>query len=267
MRSTNRQTGRALGAALLAAACAFAGSAFAGGPLYVVPSGGTLKPAHWDVTSPVKVYLDKGPLNVGSSCVVDPETYECVLDDNGNPVVPVLDEKAGDDLVASTVYQWSHVPTSNFRAAIAGRSPVDITGANVWDYIGKYNGGGIQTIYDADNSVIMEVTGGDGYGVLGIASPEYASDQDPTQIIEGWQIIGGSFLNATQHRSDLRRRDPRVRPRHQPRAHAGQRLLREQQPGCDGRPTPAVPSRRARTSAAPRLPAIRRRTRSRPCTR
>ena len=197
MRSANRQTGRALGAAVLAAACAFAGSAFAGGPLYLVPSGGTLKPAHWDVTSPVKVYLDKGPLNVGSSCVVDPETYECVLDDNGNPVVPVLDEKAGDDLVASTVYQWSHVPTSNFRAAIAGRSPVDITGANVWDYIGKYNGGGIQTIYDADNSVIMEVTGGDGYGVLGIASPEYTSDQDPTQIIEGWQIIGGSFLNAT----------------------------------------------------------------------
>src|SRR5512137_2100800 len=114
MRSTNRQTGRALGAALLAAACAFAGNVFAGGALYLVPSGGTLKPAHWDVTNPVKVYLDKGPLNIGSGCVLDPETYECVLNGNGNPVVPVLDEKAGDDLVASTVYQWSHVPTSNF---------------------------------------------------------------------------------------------------------------------------------------------------------
>ena len=197
MRSTNPRTGRALGAALLATACAFAGNVFAGGALYLVPSGSTLLPARWDVSTPVKVYLDRGPLNVGSSCVVNPETYECVLDDNGNPVIPVLDEKAGDELVASTVYQWSNVPTSNFRAMIAGRSPVDITGANVWDYIGKYNGGGIQTIYDADNSVIMEITGGDGYGVLGIASPEYLSEQNPTQIIEGWQIIGGSFLNAT----------------------------------------------------------------------
>jgi hypothetical protein len=182
-------------AVLLCTGITFAGIALAGGPLYVVPVGGTMKPLHWQGT--VQVYLDRGNLNVGTDCVRDPQTYECVLDENGNPVYPVLDQQAGDDLVAATVAQWSGVPTSSFRAAIAGRAPVDITGANVADYIGKYNGGGIQTIYDADNSVIMALTGGQGWGVLGIASPEITSAQDPTQIIEGWQVIGGSFLNAT----------------------------------------------------------------------
>ena len=165
--------GARCGAALLAAACAFAGSAFAGGPLYVVPSGGTLKPAHWDVTARSRSTWTRAPLSWAPAVRSDQNVR--VRAATMASVVPVLDEKAGDELVAGTVDQWSRVPTSNFRAAIAGRSPVDITGANVWDYIGKYNGGGIQTIYDADNSVIMEVTGGDGYGVLGIASPEYTS--------------------------------------------------------------------------------------------
>ena len=129
---------------------------------------------------------------------MDPETYECVLDDERQPGrTRCWTSRQATTWWPARSAQWSGVPTSSFRAAVAGRSPVDITGANVADYIGKYNGGGIQTIYDADNSVIMELTGGDGYGVLGIASPEYVSDQDPTQIIEGWQIIGGSFLNAT----------------------------------------------------------------------
>ena len=178
-------------AALLA--CAVAAPALAGGALYVVPVNGVMKPARWAGT--VKVYLDQGNLNVGSSCVVD-ENWNCVLDANGNPVYPVLDQQAGDDLVAATVAQWSSVPTSSFRAQVAGRSAVDITGANVWNYIGAYNGGGIQTIYDADNSVIDALTGGYGYGVLGVASPEYLAD-DGITIVEGWQVIGGSMLNAT----------------------------------------------------------------------
>jgi hypothetical protein len=195
MRSANSFASRALRVAVLTAAVSCAGTALAGGPLYVVPVGGTMKPIRWEGT--VKVYLDRGNLSVGSDCVRDPDTYECELDENGNPVYPVLDQQAGDELVAATLAQWSGVTTSSFRATIAGRSQVDITGANVADYLGEYNGGGIQTIYDADNSVIMELTGGQGYGVLGIASPEILSDENPTEIIEGWQIIGGSFLNAT----------------------------------------------------------------------
>lgn len=194
MRSIDTFAGRMLcGAFAVLATCAVVTPARAGGPLYLVPVGGTLQPARWEGT--VKVYLDRGNLNVGTSCVVD-ENYDCVLDSSGNPVYPVLDQQAGDDLVAATVAQWSSVPTSSFRATIAGRASVDITGANVWEYIGKFNGGGIQTIYDADNTVIDALTGGNGYGVLGIASPEYLAD-GTNQIIEGWQVIGGSFLNAT----------------------------------------------------------------------
>jgi hypothetical protein len=196
MRSTDSFASLALRGCLAAiVACGSIAPAFAGGPLYVVPVNGVMKPMRWEGT--VKVYLDQGNLSVGTECVRDPDTYDCVLDANGNPTYPVLDQHAGDDLVAATVAQWSGVPTSSFRAVIAGRAIVDITGANVSDYIGKYNGGGIQTIYDADNSVIDALTGGNGWGVLGVASPEFASESNPTQIIEAWQVIGGSFLNAT----------------------------------------------------------------------
>ncbi len=134
-------------------ACAVAGPALAGGPAVRRPRR-RARSSRCTGSGTVKVYLDKG----------EPErrlaVLTCECDQNGNWVCvkvfdgPVLDQQAGDDLVAATVAQWSGVPTSSFRAAIAGRSPVDITGANVYDYIGKYNGGGIQTIYDADNSVI-----------------------------------------------------------------------------------------------------------------
>ena len=194
MRSADtvlRRARRGAVAALLA--CAAAAPALAGGPLYVVPVNGVMKPVRWSGT--VRVYLDVGNLNVGMNCIVD-ENYNCVLDEAGNPVYPVLDQQAGDDLVAATVAQWSSVPTSSFRATIAGRSPVDITGANVAQYIGADNGGGIQTIYDADGSVIDALTGGYGFGVLGIASPEFLAP-DGITITEGWQVIGGSFLSAT----------------------------------------------------------------------
>jgi len=195
MRSANSTAGRALRRCLAAiVACASIAPAFAGGPLYVTPVNGVMKALHWAGT--VQVHLDMGNLNVGWTCNWD--TGSCVKEFNG----PVLDQQAGDDLVAATVAQWSGVPTSSFRAAIADRSPVDITGANVGEYIGidgtpRYNGGGIQVIYDADNSVIDALAGGDGYGILGVASPEFASASDPSQIIEGWLVIGGSFLNAT----------------------------------------------------------------------
>ena len=162
--------------------------------MWLVPVGNTVKPAHWEGT--VKVILDKGPLS--TRCRRD-ENYECKLDANGNPVLEVLlRQKDGDDLVINTVKQWSSVPTSSFRASVSSRrSPVNITGANVANYIGKYNGGGIQVIYDADNSVISEVTGGDAYGILGIASPEFLASEGSTEIVEGWLIIGGAWLEAT----------------------------------------------------------------------
>jgi len=193
MRSTNLKRRAMRGVLATFVACATAGPALAGGALYVTPVNGVVKPLRWSGT--VQVYLDQGDLNRGWQPQWQCDEFTCIQVKEFTGVN--LGQQAGDDLVAATVAQWSGVPTSSFRAAIAGRSPVDITGANVFDYIGKANGGGIQTIYDADNSVIDTLVGGDGYGILGVASPEFASATDPTVIVEGWQVIGGSFLNAT----------------------------------------------------------------------
>jgi len=84
MRSADtvlRRARRGAVAALLA--CAAAAPALAGGPLYVVPVNGVMKPVRWSGT--VRVYLDVGNLNVGMNCIVD-ENYNCVLDEAGNPL-------------------------------------------------------------------------------------------------------------------------------------------------------------------------------------
>jgi hypothetical protein len=164
MRSANRFIGQALrgGLAVIVASAWFA-PAFAGGPLFIVPSGGTLKPARWEGT--VKVYTDQGTLGA-------------------------LDNATANKLVANAVKQWSSVPTSSFRAEIAGTLPFDVTGANAGQVIGASNGGGIHVIFDSDGSVIRDFMGA-GDGVLGIASPEYLAGEGSTQIVEGWVIIRG----------------------------------------------------------------------------
>jgi hypothetical protein len=145
------------------AAGALIAPAFAGGPLIVVQSGGALKPARWEGT--VKVYTDQGSLGA-------------------------LDNAAANKLVANAIKQWSSVPTSSFRAVIAGTLPFDVTGANAGQIIGASNGGGIQVIYDSDGSVLADFIGV-GPGVLGIASPEFLAGEGSNQIVEGWVIIRG----------------------------------------------------------------------------
>jgi len=164
MQSANRNAGSAIRRSLFAlAAFAWLSPALGGGPLFVVPSGGTLKPARWEGT--VQVYTDQGTLGA-------------------------LDHATANKLVANAVKQWSSVPTSSFRAVIAGQLSFDVTGANAGQVIGASNGGGIQVIYDSDGSVIGDFIGA-GPGVLGIASPEYLAGPDSTQIVEGWVIIRG----------------------------------------------------------------------------
>ncbi len=164
MRGANACARLALRLTLTAAAAvAYVGTAIAGGPLYVVPSGGTLQPARWVGT--VKVYTDQGTLGV-------------------------LSNAAANKIVQDSIAQWSSVSTSSFRAQIAGTLPYDITGANADKVIGASNGGGVQVIYDSDGSVINDFMGA-GPGVLGIATPEYAAGEGSTQIIEGWVIVRG----------------------------------------------------------------------------
>src|SRR5580765_7541554 len=133
MRSANSIVRRVLKRSVIAlAAYALIAPAFAGGPLLVVQSGGALKPARWEGT--VKVYTDQGTLGT-------------------------LDNATANKLVANAVKQWSSVPTSSFRAVIAGQLPFDVTGANAGQVIGASNGGGIQIIFDSDGSVIGDFMG------------------------------------------------------------------------------------------------------------
>src|SRR5215203_3270998 len=60
-------------------------------------------PYRWDVSTPVKIYTDNGPFEIIST--VDGAT--------------VSSDKA-DRAVAFAANQWSSVPTSSFRAEIAG---------------------------------------------------------------------------------------------------------------------------------------------------
>jgi uncharacterized membrane protein len=164
MRSADRfvARGRRAGLAGILLA-AWSVHALAGGPLYVVPSGGKLVPARWEGT--VNVYTDQGSLGA-------------------------LPNATANQLVANSLQQWSSVATSSFRAEIAGTLPFDVTGANAGTVIGTRNGEGIHVIYDSDGSVIADFMGA-GYGVLGIASPEYLAAEGSTRIVEGWVIITG----------------------------------------------------------------------------
>jgi hypothetical protein len=81
--------------------------ALAGGPLLVVPTDHGLQPAKWQGT--VNVYTDLGTLGV-------------------------VDNALANQLVKSSLQQWSSVATSSFRAQVAGTMADlglgDITGAN-----------------------------------------------------------------------------------------------------------------------------------------
>ena len=146
MRSADAVARAALRVTLVAAVVvASFGTAFAGGPLYLVPSGGTLQPARWEGT--VHVYTDQGTLGA-------------------------LSNARANQLVQNALTQWSSVRRRVFVRGSPARCPFDVTGANAGQVIGVSNGGGIQVIYDSDGSVIDDFIGA-GPGVLGIATPEY----------------------------------------------------------------------------------------------
>ena len=171
----SRKNHRLTLAAALAASLV-AGTAQAGGPLFLGDSG---QPLAWDVSTPVKVYTDLGDL-----CDTDGQYphYGC------------LTNEQADAAVAFGFEQWSSVPTSSFGAGVAGDFADiglgDITGANAGDVIGTWNGGGYHVMYDADGSIIRDFYGAPG-GVLGISSPEYAEGD---VITESWAIINAAAV-------------------------------------------------------------------------
>jgi uncharacterized membrane protein len=156
-------------ATLLLAAGLFATTApsVAGGPLIVVPTSEGLRPARWH--GQVNVYTDLGTLGV-------------------------VDNALATGLVAQSLSEWTSVPMSSFRAEIAGTlgdlGLGDVTGVNAASVIGADNGGGLHVIFDADGSVLADFFGV-GFGVLGIATPEFLEAEGSTRIVEGWAVIVG----------------------------------------------------------------------------
>ncbi|MGA9574479.1 MAG: hypothetical protein WBS20_11090, partial [Lysobacterales bacterium] len=183
------------------------------GPLYIFDYA-TGTPYRWDVTTPVQVYTDGGNFASGSvyNWVETPETcneagdWQCGYNEE---IDVVFTNEQGVARVTDALASWTAVPTSTFQAEVAGSfadlgiggDDGDITGAAeefsvdengdvVHEIVGTVNGGGVYVMFDEDGSVMENVFGAP-YGVLGIASPEWA-DEETGIITEGWVVIGGA---------------------------------------------------------------------------
>lgn len=198
---------------LCAAALLAVSAAHAYGPLYIHDYA-TGTPYRWDVSTPVQVWTDGGNFASGTVWlwVNTPET--CNAENGWNcgyneELYVEFTNEQGVARVADALASWSNVPTSSFQAAVAGSfadigiggADGDITGAPeefgtdangnvVHEIIGSVNNGGIHVLFDEDGSVMANVMGAP-YGVLGIASPEWA-DEETGEIVEGWAVMGGA---------------------------------------------------------------------------
>jgi len=210
MRNNHKFLKNSLAAAVMAAGVAsFAAHAY--GPLYVFDyASGT--PYHWDVTEPVQVYTDGGNFASGTVSLYDNTLPTCNAEGgwvcNYDLYVEFTNEQ-GVARVAESLASWTNVPTSSFQAEVAGSfadiglggDDGDITGApeefstdengeTIHEILGTDNGGGIHVVFDEDGTVMTNVLGVP-YGVLGVASPEWADESTGT-ITEGWVFIGGA---------------------------------------------------------------------------
>jgi len=210
---TDRKLLRNVLAAGIAAAGMTSFAAQAYGPLYIYDYA-TATPYRWDVSEPVPVWTDGGNFASGTVTIYVPTPETCNADDGWQcgyyeDLYVEFTNEQGVARVADALASWTAVPTSTFQAAVAGDflgigiggGDGDITGAPeefdtdengeiVHEVIGTVNNGGIHVIFDEDGSVMTNVMGAP-YGVLGIASPEWA-DEETGIITEGWVFIGGA---------------------------------------------------------------------------
>lgn len=191
---------------LAVAATLAAGAAQAAGPLYLSQDTGELKPLVWDTSNgPIPVYTDGG----GAF------TYDY------DGVTPFLTIDRANEITAFAFKQWSQVPTSTFRAEIAGTIAqktgiADITGANADEFYGKQNGYGFWVLYDTDGSILQDYFGVPREAVLGIAFPEFSDANgkimEATAVMNGWAVhdqdtlgnrIAGVFTHEFGHAINL----------------------------------------------------------------
>jgi uncharacterized membrane protein len=162
-------------ATLLTAGLATA--AFGGGPIFTFDATNRI-PYAWNLArwenGEVPIYTDLGGLGV-------------------------LTNARATKLVTIAANEWSSVPTSSFRAALAGDVSAqgldDITAANVTDVIGEWNGGGIDVIYDSDGSILTNYFGLPPTAVLGITNVDFVEANSP-EILEAWMVLSGPGIHA-----------------------------------------------------------------------
>lgn len=153
-------------------------AAFAGGPLLVFDPD-TNTPYAWGTTAPVSVYTDLGDLG------------------------PLANATA-DGQVQFAIAQWQAVATATLALdnvgdfALAGLPDVN-DAATAGQVIGVFNNGGIHVVYDSTGDVIFDFFGAPP-GVLGIASPDFATG---AEITEGWVVLNGSTIDAGDTNGDF----------------------------------------------------------------
>lgn len=140
------------------------------------------RPFAWDMTQgPVPVYTDGG----GAF------TYDF------DGVTPFITIARANEITQFAFLQWSSVPTSTFRAAIAGTIEsqigiADITAENAASLYEAENGRGVWVIYDTDGSILENYFGVPRDAVLGIAFPELADNNghitEATAVMNGWMV-------------------------------------------------------------------------------
>ena len=88
--------------------------------------------------------------------------------------------------------RWSSVPTSSFRATVAGDFSAiglgDVNASNIASVIGTYNGGGIHVVYDSDGSILSDYFGVPPTAVLGITDIEWVAANGP-EVLEAWMVL------------------------------------------------------------------------------
>lgn len=117
---------------------------------------------------------------------------------DGGASGPVLTLAQANALTDYGFTMWNDVATSTFAATNGGTMAAaygvaaDITGANAGTVIGTYNGGGFNVIYDADGTILTDYFGAPP-GVLGVASPEFASG---CTLVESYAVLNLAAVNA-----------------------------------------------------------------------
>ncbi len=107
----------------------------------------------------------------------------------------MLDHATAVQLVADSFATWSAVPTAAITFADAGDLAVDVTTANVAQFVGRCDDGLSPIVFDTDGTITDALFGaGASNSVLGFAGPECGTFT-PAVITEASAVLNGKFID------------------------------------------------------------------------